>query len=116
MNAILSTAALGKQKQQQQRHETDSDLLVNFYYDSPSFELSLDQFEVYALKRVKVNAQPGLLYENILRQKTSMRNVFGMPLLVSIFSIFFIHCSVLSVLCGLTFKSYFLPTSGTAPN
>ena len=44
---------------------TDSDTPINFYHDLPTFELSLDEFEVYALKRVKVNVQPGLPRENI---------------------------------------------------
>lgn len=60
---MLPTASLAKQKQQ--RNGTDSETPINFYHDPPTVELSLDDFEVYALKRVKVNAQPGLPRETI---------------------------------------------------
>jgi hypothetical protein len=35
-----------------------SEHTVNLYNDSPHFELSLDEFEVYALKRLKVRSVP----------------------------------------------------------
>jgi hypothetical protein len=51
MNVIPSTAALSKRKAE---GTASLPRKVNFYFDSPNIELSLDEFEVYAMKRLKV--------------------------------------------------------------
>lgn len=37
--------------------KTSGSTPLNLYNDDPSFELTLDEFEVYALKRLKVGQQ-----------------------------------------------------------
>jgi hypothetical protein len=55
MNVIHSAAsALSLPEDRAVKNEQTSKL--NLYNDSPHFELSLDEFEVYALKRLKVRS------------------------------------------------------------
>jgi hypothetical protein len=54
MNVVLSAAALLKQQQKDAGTVVKQQPSINFYRESPNFELTLDEFEVYALKRLKV--------------------------------------------------------------
>jgi hypothetical protein len=51
MNVIHSAASALSLPQDKVKNEQSR---LNLYNDSPHFELSLDEFEVYALKRLKV--------------------------------------------------------------
>lgn len=51
MNVVGSAAIASKPRQE---NETVS---LNFYAERPDFELSLDDFEDYALKRLKVRTE-----------------------------------------------------------
>jgi len=64
MNVIhSSTPSLPKAEE-----KTKSTALFNLYNDIPQFELTLDEFEVYALKRLKVR-KVNRLAERILCDK-----------------------------------------------
>lgn len=52
MNVIHSAASALSLPEDKDKNEQSRKL--NLYNDSPHFELSLDEFEVYALKRLKV--------------------------------------------------------------
>jgi len=65
MNVIHSAAALEEKRLRRNKQAAaDTKPSVNFYRESPHFELSLDDFEVFALKRLKVGTS---LHECILR-------------------------------------------------
>jgi hypothetical protein len=51
MNVIHSAASALSPVEQKVKNEPSR---LNLYNESPHFELSLDEFEVYALKRLKV--------------------------------------------------------------
>jgi hypothetical protein len=57
MNVIHSAAsALSLPEPDKQVKKNDTASQLNLYNESPHFELSLDEFEVYALKRLKVRS------------------------------------------------------------
>ena len=51
MNVIQSAANILNESKKDAKQKAPS---VNFYRESPNFELTLDEFEVFALKRLKV--------------------------------------------------------------
>ena len=54
-STAAAASAFSKQHQQQHQAAADSgDGVLSLYDEIPELELSLDQFEVYALKRLKV--------------------------------------------------------------
>lgn len=54
MNVVGSAAVSSKLLHVTTKQENESKVSLNFYAQSPNYELSLDDFEDYALKRLKV--------------------------------------------------------------
>lgn len=58
---IVHSAAAREKKQLNNVGTVKQQPLINFYRENPSFELTLDEFEVYALKRLKVRDGASLI-------------------------------------------------------
>jgi predicted GIY-YIG superfamily endonuclease len=56
MNVIRSAEALAAEERKKQLERKEKVPQINFYHSYPSVELTLDEFEVFALKRLKVRA------------------------------------------------------------